>query len=223
MELTAKHVTIVLKTASTLTSFDLIWPQKFKKLLLALCDYEMVGATSSFPDTDFVVYQVCTSTLSSLKWKRHCSVLVKHDLLEIKSVHCLTLTAALNWGSMPGTWVFIHVSFPFKFQAFWRIGWIVIYWNCGPVQVVGLGGYVWKPSFGKWCFSDPRNPTLKRTWPKSRHTHCGQKQGMGSVKNRMEMVGFRSSWFVLGAQWDTCAGHRIHFDAPACIQAIVFH
>ena len=76
--------------------------------------------------------------------------------------------------------MFLSFSNSRHFGAFF--GWVVIYWNCGPVQVVGLRGHVWKPSFGKSCVSDPRNPTLKRTWPKSRHTHCGQKQGMGSVK-----------------------------------------
>ena len=95
------HVTIVLKTASTLTSFDI--RSSRNNCCLSSAIMGVVGATSSFPDTDFLVYLVCTSTLSSLKWKRHRSVLVKHDLLEIKSVHCLTLTAAPNWGSMPGT------------------------------------------------------------------------------------------------------------------------
>lgn len=90
----------------------------------------------------------------------------------------------------------LYVSFSNSrhFGAFF--GWIVIYWNCGPVQVVGLRGHVWKPSFGKSCFSDPQNPTLKRTWPKSRHTHCGQKQGMGSVKPEWKFWAFHQvGWF----------------------------
>ena len=33
--------------------FDVIWHQNSKKSLLVLCDYGMVGATSSFPETDF--------------------------------------------------------------------------------------------------------------------------------------------------------------------------
>ena len=118
---------------------------------------------------------------------------------------------------------FLYVSFLFNFQAFWRIfGWIVIYWNCGPVQVVGLRGHVWK--LGKWCFSDPRNPTLKRTWQKACHTHCGQKQGVGSAKTRMEMVGFRSNWLVLGAQtWETVLDTKFSLILPHACKQHCFH
>ena len=184
--------------------------------MLVLCDYGVVGATSSFPDTDFLVYLVCTSTLSSLKWKRHRSVLVKHNLLEIKSVHCLTLTAAPNWGSMPGTRSSL-CFFPFQIPG------ILADFLAGSSIETGQCRWLGEAMFGSQA-SENHASLIHETQLSSvakATPHSWAKAGNGKCETRMEMVGFPSSW-VWGAQWETCAGHKIHFDVPTCIQTTFF-
>ena len=169
------HVTHVLKTATTLTSFDIRISRNNCCLSSAI-----MGWSAPLPAFQTQTFWYTWYALPLCRvWSGRGTVVYWWNIIYLRSSLCTV------WHSQPPRTGevcrehdLLYVSFLFKFQAFWRI-----FWLGRLLKLASAGGWA-RPCLEAKLRKIMRLWSTKpnsQAWPKSRHTR-GQKQGMGSVK-----------------------------------------